>query len=482
LKPPATFTGPRTKLDMWHPTGAPRRRLALGDYAGDHDGLDDGPIDLAIVAPSPAEASRDWLERAIALAAGKLGSDGVLWILVPRRWRGIAERALRRCDLVQLEPVIAVPRWPDSDHLIPLARAVLFDAGRRHLGLSRVVAWMLGLLVTTRAGRRLLSRVAPGCALLAARERALPTFRWLGDLDRAAAVTASVSSGPRRDARVAVALRFRPHSREPDLVVKAALDEAGVERVQAERDALERFGVTAARSGATVPVPGPGSCRWLLATNLLSGRQAGTVLARSPRRLLPIASVVADWLLRWNLATACHVPATAELLERLLLGPAARLVAAGVAPEPYAGALRTLAARLERHRLVRVTAHGDLTMVNVLVPYRALGVVDWESATASGLPLEDLWYSLADGVARAHRITRAAAVAALATDTEPASPALARLPAHHAETLQLSVDETLLAFHACWLGHADNELRRGDTVLQYCDVVRAVAALRLLWP
>ena len=61
----STFTGPRTKLDMWHPTGAPRRRLALGEYAGVGGGQDDGPIDIAILAPSRAEVSRDWLERAI---------------------------------------------------------------------------------------------------------------------------------------------------------------------------------------------------------------------------------------------------------------------------------------------------------------------------------------------------------------------------------------------------------------------------------
>jgi hypothetical protein len=121
-------------------------------------------------------------------------------------------------------------------------------------------------------------------------------------------------------------------------------------------------------------------------------------------------------------------------------------------------------------------------MSNILVAGPAPGILDWESATATGLPLVDLWYALADGVARAGRVTHASAVEALATRTAPAPTALARIPAEHAAALRLSIDETILAFHVCWLGHADDELRRGAKDRQFCGVVRAVAALRLLWP
>jgi hypothetical protein len=119
-------------------------------------------------------------------------------------------------------------------------------------------------------------------------------------------------------------------------------------------------------------------------------------------------------------------------------------------------------------------------MANVLAARRAPGIIDWEAATAAGLPLVDLWYALADGVARAGRVTHASAVAALATDRAPAPPVLAMLPAQHAAALRLSVEEGTLAFHACWLGHADTELRRGDEG-PFSGVVRAVASLRLLW-
>jgi hypothetical protein len=478
----ASFRGPRAEMDLWHPTGAPRRRLALGHYAGASNCGTAGPVDVAIVAPSPSEVNRDWLERSVALAARRLDRGGLLWLVVPRRWRGTAERALGRCELVLLEVVLAVPPWPDHAHLVPMAPATLRDAGPRHLGLPRGTAWILGSLTAVGAVRRLLWRMVPSCALVAAREPGVPVFRWLGDLDDAGVATASVFSGPRADARVAVALRFQPRRRAPDLVVKAALDEAGVERVQAEHKALGLLGATAAAAGAAVPVPKPCSHPWMLAADALAGRCAAVTLGTSPQRLLPVAGAVADWLLRWNAATASRVPATADLLERALVGPVGRLVAAGVASEPYARALATLAARLEGRQLVLVAVHGDLTMANVLAAGRAPGIVDWESATAAGLPLIDLWYALADGVAGAARVTHASAVEAVATGTAPAPPALARLPAQHAAALRLSVDETTLAFHACWLGHAENELRRGDKERQFCGVVRAVAALRLLWP
>jgi hypothetical protein len=482
LIPSAAFRGPRDGLDLWHPSGAPRRRLALGDCAGTGDSGDKGPVDVVIVAPSASEVNRAWLERAIAMAAHRLDRGGVLWIIVPRRWRGRAERALRRDGLVLLDAVFAIPRWPHSAHLVPMAPVAFRDAGPRHLGLSRNVAWLLGSLLGVGAVRRLLRRVVPSCALLAAHEPELPTFRWLGDLDGAGVATATVSCGPRSDARVAVALRFRPQMQAPDIVVKAALDDGGTARVHAERAALELLGTTAAAAGAAVPALKTCRYPWMLVADALEGRSAAAVLAGAPGRLVPVAGAVAEWLLRWNAATATRVPATAELLERVLVAPVGRLAAAGVASEPYARAMTALAARLGGRRLLVVALHGDLTMANVLPATRVPGIVDWESATAAGLPLVDLWYALTDGVARAGRIAHASAVEALVTNSAPAPPALTRLPARHAAALRLTADETILAFHVCWLGHADTELRRGGRDHRFNSVVRTISALRLLWP
>jgi hypothetical protein len=482
LIPAGAFAGPRGELDMWHPTGAPRNRLAIGDYAGASGDDGGGPIDLAIVAPSPIEARSDWLEPNIALAARRLSDAGVLWIIVPRRWRRTAERALGRAGLTPLEAVLAFPPWPRAAHLVPLAPAALRDAGPRHLGLPRAAAWILGSLVGVGALRRPLRRIAPSCALVAARQPGLALWRWLGELDGSGVATATVSLGPRRDARVAVAMRFGAHGRAPDLVVKVALEQAGVERVLAERRALELLGPAAARAGAAVPIPKPCPYPWMLACDPLAGRSAAAVLASAPRRLLPVARELADWLARWNAATASRTLASAEMLDELVHGPVGRLAGDGSTSEAYVRALAALAARLQGQAVVVVAGHGDLTMANVLTGGPTLSILDWESAIAGGLPLADLWYALADAVARAGRVPHASAVEALVTGARPAPPALARLPAQHAAALGLSADEAALAFHACWLGHAEDELRRGDGERRFADVVRTVATRRLLWP
>jgi len=98
----------------------------------------------------------------------------------------------------------------------------------------------------------------------------------------------------------------------------------------------------------------------------------------------------------------------------------------------YVEALHALAVRLEGRTVVLSAAHNDLTMANVLVAGSGVGVVDWESASATAPPLADLWYALADGVSRAGGITHAQAVAALARRHAPIPAALAAAPEDHA--------------------------------------------------
>jgi hypothetical protein len=255
-----------------------------------------------------------------------------------------------------------------------------------------------------------------------------------------------------------------------------------VERVENERAALERLGPAAARAGAAVPVGKACPHRWMLASNPLPGRSAAAVLTNAPRSLLSVTSAVANWLTRWNIATASTAVASTAMLEALVMGPLDRLVSDGVAPEPYARAVATLAESLQGQSLVVVAAHRDLTMANVLVGGALPGILDWESAIVAGLPLSDLWYALADGVARAGRVSHASAVEGLVTGGMAAPAAVARLPGEHATTLGLRVEEATLAFHVCWLGHADDELRRGGADRPFADVLRTIAARRLLWP
>jgi Phosphotransferase enzyme family len=465
---------------MWHATGAPRRRLLLGQLAGACETDEEGPIDIAIIAPAPQEASRTWLERAIADATDQLAGDGLVWVITARRWRGFAQGVLRKRALVLVDAVFTIPPWPSTTHLVPMAPAAVRDAAPRHLGLSPPAAVIIAGLLRSGMCRRALRRAAPGCALLAAAPGGTPVLNWLGEFDGQEVCTATVSAGLRRDARVAIAMRFGSAS-PPDLIVKAALDEAGMERVVHERAALEQLGPAAAAAGAAVPVARPSSRRWLLATDPIAGRSAAEILAHTPRRLERIATRVGRWLLAWNVATSFDIAAPGALLAEVVAGPVDRLISAGIAPADYGHAITSLAGQLADRTLVGVAVHNDLTMANILDDGRVLGILDWESGAAVGLPLTDLWYVLVDGIARAGGVAHWHAVQSFVSSGSQVPGALARLPVRNGEALGLTSDQAVLAFHACWLGHADNELHRGVTDGPFAAVVRAVAAQRLIW-
>jgi hypothetical protein len=206
------------------------------------------------------------------------------------------------------------------------------------------------------------------------------------------------------------------------------------------------------------------------------------VLARDARQLARLAMAVADWLRAWCRATASSTVATSAVLDELLLAPLEQVTSAVSPPPAYRDALHRLAGRLEGHELVLTAVHNDLTMANVLDAGDRIGVVDWEEAAAAGLPLGDLWYSLADALARARGLTHAEAVEALVRSAPETPAVLAGAPATLSAELALSDDESLLGFHACWLAHAGDELRRGQSDGPFLAVVRQVGSARLLWP
>jgi hypothetical protein len=445
-------------LAMWHPAGPGASTL----HVGEPDAAPGAVCDVAVVAPAPG-AGADGLRGAIGEAAERLAPGGIAWLIVERSARGGAERAARRAGLVVVDRVLMVPGWPATEHFVSLAPAALADAAVRRFGLAPRSAQVPALLCRTTATRALLARVARHCAIVVARPGEAAPLRWLGEIDGAGARAATVAAGSRHDAPVATVLRFASRSRQPDLAVKVALDERGAARLRAERAALGSLGAAAAAAGAAVPQLRPATDRALLAAGALAGRPAAALLARSPERLDDVLRAVGDWLLAWNRATAATAPATAAVLERRLLRPAARVAAAKPATAPYAEAMRRLAARLNGAPLVSVPVHDDLTMSNVLLDGGRLGIVDWEAASPEGLPLLDLWYALADALARSRRVGHVRALEMLTTEGGPDAPpaALAALPAAHAAALGLSADQALLGFHACWLGHAADELSRG---------------------
>ncbi|MDX6643268.1 MAG: Choline/ethanolamine kinase [Solirubrobacteraceae bacterium] len=439
-------------------------------------------MDICVIAPAGDELRPEWLARSISEAAEHMAAEAVLWVIAPRRLRPAAERALRRNGLALVGGILTIPGWPDPAHLIPIAPATLRDAGSRHLGLAPAVARAAGAIANMGIARTLLRRGTRSCALLATRRPRPDLLRWLGQLDGDRAATATVATASRGEARIGVTLRFPPGTRAPDLVVKIAFDEPGLDRLAREREALVSLGGAAARAGAGVPRTRPMNIGWALATEVLPGRPTAATLARAPRRLEPVGMAVARWLTAWNSETAAATTATSELLRARLLDPADRVmdVAPGIAA--YRERLGALARRIEGERLVLVAAHNDLTMANLLDADERISVVDWEQAAPSCLPVTDLWYALADGVARAHRIDHAQAVEALALGRAPAPAALAAALRELVRAVSLTPNQAELAFHACWLHHASNELRRGESDGPFLAVVQAIASRRVSWP
>ena len=476
--------GARRLLELWHPSGAPARLLGLGGAAPSSNVAGAGErADVVLVAPLESELSVRWLERAIERAADALAPDGVLCVVVPRGWRRACARLVGRAGLATTRELLTAPPWPHTSHVLSLEPTALRDGGQRQLAMSPGAAACAGALVRSAGGRAIVRRAARGWALVAARPGAPDPLRWLCELDATRGpCAAGASIGPHPSARVAVVLRHTPARRGPDLVAKVALDRPARARIASEAAALAGLGAAARHAGAAVPSV-VSSAQAVLAMSAVDGRPASVLLARDPARAAAILAAVGAWLRRWTAATARAVTADVALLERLLLAPAARLRALDGerAMGDYLAALRALADRLEGRPLVLAAAHNDLTMSNVLVAGRGVGVVDWESGCAQAVPLGDLWYALADGVARVGGTSHAEAVGALARRA-PACAEHAAAADGLARELGLTADEALLSFHACWLAHAADELDRGRCDGRFQDVVRGVAAGRLRWP
>jgi aminoglycoside phosphotransferase (APT) family kinase protein len=452
-------------LELWHP-----------------DGRADDEAGLLVVAPGDDQATANSICEAIASAEARLAEDGVLWVIVGRRRRALAEKCLRRSGLQLRERVLTLPPWPASEHLLPLDADVLADAATRHMNMRRVRARAVWAIARTAVGRHALARFAPGCALVASRSGSRRLHNWLAELDPAAGdVVPAVVCSNRPDAAVATIMRFRQGSGKPDLVVKRGLDDPGDERVRREREALATLGGSAVRAGFAVPPVLSAADDKLLVTGALAGQSAARSLAQRPDRLSPVGAAVADRLLAFAHATKTTIPAPRTLLEATLIQPAMRITRGRPATQGYVDALRGLADRIEREgALVTCAVHGDLTMSNVLVAQDVLALIDWESATPAGLPLSDLWYALADAVTYATGVSHVHAVEMLVTGVGSVSP-LHELPARHAASLGLSPDHALLGFHACWLQHAADEIDRGAEGA-FVEVVAAIAQARLLCP
>ena len=219
-----------------------------------------------------------------------------------------------------------------------------------------------------------------------------------------------------------------------------------------EAAAVAALGPPARAAGARVPE--------LRGTVALAGRTAavlsaldGRPLARASRHRVEQATrPVVEWLARFVAATTGRAEAPG-VVEAALLAPAREVLSRVAGATAYLEGLEGLGRRLGDGLVPVAAAHGDLTTWNVLDGGEP-GVVDWEGAQTASPPLVDLPYLLVDSrLVRTGGDDRLAAFQACF----PTGGAVEL----RAGTLELDPEVALLSFHACLLGHALDEHRRG---------------------
>jgi hypothetical protein len=339
---------------------------------------------------------------------------------------------------------------------LELGPGVLEIGGRLVPAERGAVRWALGAVPASARGR--LAALAPGWALGLVAPAAIarpPGSRPLGAWLRTCGSGTSV-----------VAARGAAFLLDGDRLRLAAKVGAGppARRELSEARALAELGPAARASGADVPElveEGELGGQPLLVTTGVDGRPASVLLADRPGRRDALVARIADWLLRWNLATATEATLSRDLLEREVLAPA-RAVGTLV-PE-----LERLARAVEGRPVKLVAAHNDLTTANVLVGDDRLAVVDWDTAAARTLPLTDLFYAVADAEAATHDF--ADRVATTSTEHEQ----------RFKDALGLDGAVADFCFHACWLRHAANEsLRPDERARPFLEIARTVSARRI---
>jgi hypothetical protein len=367
----------------------------------------------------------------------ELAPDGIAWIVVPPGGRSLARARARRLGLrISGSWLASGPRV-----LVPLSSA---STATRQLLASRLAG---GRLLNAVLGwkTRVIEELVPGVGLVVQRPGARPLLAWLTDAGVDGAV--GISAGWHDARRLVLA-------GETVVVKSSSGAEDGLAR---EARVLQKLGPSVERAGAhapTVVFHGAAGTRAALVESALSGDRVSTLLRREPARLATIVELVSAWLSRWHAETQVTRTFTVGDLERLILAPLRVVAPALRHGTHYAERVETLGRSLVDRDVSFAAAHNDLTTWNLLLEGDTLSVVDWEAAEDESLPLVDLDYFIVDATAAARRVERDIAFRSV-------------------ERVQPDIGE--LARHACWLGHARNELSRGPAG-PFLRIVEALAA------
>lgn len=486
----------RSPLELFHPHGFIERWVAFGDNCParllpDVGRRADSGADLVILAPSIAESGdKSWLERTVHLSIDCLNPGGIMYLSVPASRRMVVTRMLAGNGLGVDQPVIHLPNWQSSYHLIPL------QPGPVHYALSDLLpapSWkrhVAPIVLRLPAIRDVLASQLSSIGLIASHSETQP-LQWVNTVAERAEGTVDhvVMSVSRRDSPDKAVLHcFTSAVWRPAFVVKVALSDNGAGKLDDEVDALSSLGISAERAGAMVPRVTPmtsSPINSVMVQSALPGRTAAALLATNPDQLVTVVEKLFGWLLAWNKTTVSRKFVKQSHLEREILTPAEQLAAHVPHGEAYVGWLRNRCMKLLDVQVPFVAAHRDLTMHNVLLEGAGqIAIVDWESGTMEAAPLADFFYAIVDTVL-ATRLNedRLAAFTSCFTEGGAFRSLVVEWQSHFMRTLDISNEWVELCFHACWLHHAHNEYKANGESSQmwFLKIVQRLASQKYSW-
>lgn len=460
----------RSPLPLLHPDGVSRASASLDGDSSLEDPLGtpaDGPLDLVVLSRTAARDPGDSKDGRIAAAARRLDEDGLM--IVTRPSHAITSE-LARLGLEAQESLLHVPEVENCRYLMPTRGNATRYALRRTLALKahkRIAARALALPPV---------RAMAPTSVVFRRPRARPLLAWLGALGDPLQSCTAIIDVAWRPRSSTVLHRFGPDP-EPDLIAKVGGGAAQ------EARALRDIAPTAARGFARVPgllAESRVGEQAVAAQTPVSGRPASGLLERAPATAPTLLRRLAQGLVRWNRSTARPRPFSAADAEEMVLAPARRLAPTLDGGWAQLAMLERLCAACQGQMVPFVSAHNDLTAVNMLVDDEGrIGVVDWEHASRRALPLGDLIYAAADLAAAAHgyRDRPAAHI-----DCFGPGGRLTDLTAEVVEETRrsfgISAEVGELCAQACWLQHADNEQRTaksGQSDAPFLAILQTVA-------
>jgi aminoglycoside phosphotransferase len=460
-----TSAGTESPLLMFHPAGT-GSTLVLGGGCPRHlqdrvqHDQESAAADLVILAPVSREQDLPVLGALAHQAADSVRSGGLVYLLAPARVRRGVHALMEQRGMTLAGAVLHAPGFADGRHLIPVASSALRGAAARVTGLR---AAAFSAVVRIPGATAMLRKHHPSVALLFqhSSHSTAPPMSWLGDRSGVPLERITISLSWRGAEGSAVALLLDDRSR-PSQVVKIALSEQRAAALAREARALESLGPSASAVGIRVPrvrafrKANPAT----LEQDYIAGRTAAVVLRSHRLSVNALLEQLAGVLRRWGVATATAETWDAGALERELLQPARRM-----APElgngaEYLASITRLGEAFLGRPLARCVTHGDLTMENVMLRASGdIGLVDWEEAREAGLPLTDFYYAAVDAMLHGGRVRdRPEAFERCYVRASPDRVAVDRLATGIAEALDFRAGAEQVAFHACWLQHATNEL------------------------